>query len=244
MRRGCARGFTLIDVLVSIAVIAVLIGILLPSLGRARETARRVICSSNVRQIGLGLAMFADDHKGRLPSSRFSSADSHESPAFHKMNTVRVHEAQDGGWDGLGILYYNDYLPASGVFYCPSHFGEHPYSRYADLWPADLASIVANYQFRGLPQISSSRDGARIALTTDGLSTQTDYSHRTGSNILRGDLSVVWFDDPRGSLLDILPVSQADAGADEKVASAWEAIDALLPDFSPSLVPNQAGIVR
>jgi hypothetical protein len=43
--RRVRRGFTLIDVFVSVGVIAILIGILLPSLGRARETARRVVCS-------------------------------------------------------------------------------------------------------------------------------------------------------------------------------------------------------
>ena len=61
------RGFTLIELLVVIAVIALLTGILLPSLGAARDAARDVRCKSNQRQFGLALTLFANDHRDHLP---------------------------------------------------------------------------------------------------------------------------------------------------------------------------------
>ena len=64
---GRATGFTLIELLVVIAIIAILAGLLLPALSRAKEGGRTAVCRSNLRQLSLGVLMYADDHNDFLP---------------------------------------------------------------------------------------------------------------------------------------------------------------------------------
>lgn len=69
-------GFTLIEVLVVVAIIALLIAILLPSLNRARAQARMVSCQSNIRQLMTAFLVYSTEYKGRLPgASKDTGAD-------------------------------------------------------------------------------------------------------------------------------------------------------------------------
>lgn len=234
------RGFTLVDVLVSLAVIAVLIGILLPSFNMVRESARRVKCASNLRQIGLGLHMYAQGSNEQIPASVYlpgwvgsaRMGGPNEGVWMPElMDTLRTDEAQFtprnwGQWDGLGLLYAQGYLSAPGVFYCPSHPGQHPFSRYESAWRRDLGEIVSNYQYRGLGPDGSRRlyrIESEAALVTDMLRSFENLNHRGGFNLLKAGLAVTWFDDAGDQVAGLMA---RDGGmSSQAVADAWDRLD-------------------
>lgn len=74
-RSSWANAFTLIELLVVVAVIGVLVAILVPSLGKARESARKAYCQANLRQWGIGYSLYADSFNDMLPFTGHSDGN-------------------------------------------------------------------------------------------------------------------------------------------------------------------------
>ncbi len=228
--------FTLVDIIVSIVVIGILISLLMPGLAKVNAHSRRVTCSSNLRQMGLGLAMYANDFRGLLPPSVHLQPGNNALGGGTQPQDMMELRLEDSSiafsgesWDGLGLLIKAEYLNAPKLFYCPSHRGNHPFSKYSDRFGEYKGGAVCNYHFRGIGPDGSRNlfliEPSESALLADGMATKLDYNHRVGINVLRADQVVEWVDDPRQELANSLPDDENSSNSSAAVQQAWNTLD-------------------
>lgn len=228
----------MIDLLVSIAIVAILIALMFPAISMVRESTRKVVCGSNLRQVGLGVSLFSQDNRDVLPDSVFlpewnrqtSSASSPD-----RMDTVLLSSSEFPGrvrerWDGMGLLFRDEYISAPNIFYCPSHRGNFAFldaeSAWGNLAVAD--EIIVNYLYRGMGP-----DNQRVlyninstaALVTDTLRSYEDLNHAAGFNVLQAGLAVDWYEDIGSQIANDLLGRDAGDDSTTVVRDAWDRLD-------------------
>jgi len=149
---GRPRAFTLVELLVVIGIIALLVSILLPTLNRAREAARRTACLANLRSIGQLCTMYANLNKGAIPIGVSASTGNYAGAAANYFLARKESGANNIRYCALGLIYPAGLLGHSGagtwapnadsdvsegqVFYCPSTIedDQHGYDTVANPW--------------------------------------------------------------------------------------------------------------
>jgi type II secretory pathway pseudopilin PulG len=227
--RTTRSAFSLLELIIVLAVTLILTSLMLPALTGVRQNVYKVISASHLRQIGMGITMYARDYSDRLPYSKLL-----RDGMLLELMAAHVGNGRPEAWDGMGLLFREGYIEAPEVFYCPGHEGEHTYAVYEYCWQDDFKGdkrIYTNYHYCGdLDWEDGSRrsldEGEDLVLATDGFRTRNDLNHKTGLNLLRGDGSVRWHQF-NGQIYDMLPYDPD--GDQTEYAGLWSSLEKLRP---------------
>jgi prepilin-type N-terminal cleavage/methylation domain-containing protein/prepilin-type processing-associated H-X9-DG protein len=232
LRHARRRGFTLIELLVVIAIIALLLSILMPAIARARESARRTACLSNIRQVHLTFFLYAQDNRDRVPIGYRANNRQFNSMVFSSTAKKLVL---------FGVLYKAGYMKDPRVFFCPSEVDpQSTLNSGTNVWPPGDPSkqVYAGYGGRAetlipddlstanpltFPKLANFHNKALLA-DLFHMPMRIDTRHRTGINVLFGDGSAHWI--PRSDFETLLdPCISISANWNDNQIAIWRLLD-------------------
>ena len=126
------KKFTMIELLVVIAIIGILISLLLPSLAKSREMAKRAVCKSNLSQINKATILYANDSKSLLPQNYYRHPGNN-----WRMTVTEPYNPEGQKFTKIGLLLKEGYMEGLQAAYCPSNN-----------WQEDANSIAAGLNLR------------------------------------------------------------------------------------------------
>ncbi|MSR69968.1 MAG: type II secretion system protein [Phycisphaerales bacterium] len=232
------RGFTIVELLVTLTIVAILMGILLPGLSKARAGAQRLQCSSNLRQIGIALYLYALHNEEQLPATIFDDDDYPKPQEMMALTTGVDVAGSSGHWDGLGRLVGDSrmFVDSPAIMFCPCHHGDHPLHVHEnEIHASSVERIFGNYHFVGdndrrKEQVRKLWQCGSEVLVADGMRAASDINHTTGANRLRADGSVSYWSDTSFVLRNTFILSAADgAPGQDSYDRIWDEFSKLEP---------------